>query len=179
MPNYQPSWWWYIAIFHLFLSLSCYTLLKGGAFDLEFISISVATQSSFGIITLFVPFLPSTIFSCLHFYSFCTPLQIVNSSNFLLLGDFNVDFCNPSDQVRDILLNFLYTTCAFPYSYQSFWNIVTYWPSNGCQFRAAAAMYTNSSIVHFGISLTLELKVHRATARNSRKVLFYNKGEGD
>ena len=77
-------------------SLSCHVLLTGGPFELEFISLSVLSQSSFCkfCICLFYrpPSSPVYIFDNL-----CTTLQILNPvvfRNFLLLGDFNVDICN-------------------------------------------------------------------------------------
>ena len=97
---------------YVHLSLSCNILLRGGPFELEFISISVLSQSSlckFCICLFYRP--PSSPVST--FDKLCTTLQILNPAdfpNFLLLGDFNVDFCNQNSHlfshVNDILLSF-------------------------------------------------------------------------
>ena len=79
-------------------SLSCMVLLRGGPFNLEFLAISVFVESStihfckkFCICLFNRP--PSSSVSI--FDNLCTTLQIINPayfSNFILIGDFNVDF---------------------------------------------------------------------------------------
>ena len=95
-------------------SLSCKVLLQGGPHNLEFLALSV-TRTSVSVsnkfcICLFYrpPSSPAFIFDNL-----CTTLQMVNPaqfSTFILLGDFNVNFCNPQhplfSHVSDILYNF-------------------------------------------------------------------------
>ena len=109
-----------VALLFFHLSLSRNILLRGVPFELEFISISVLSQSSlcrFCICLFYHP--PSSPVSI--FDSLCTTLQILNPadfSNFFLLGDFNVDFCNQSSHffshVNDILLSFSLTQIVSP-----------------------------------------------------------------
>ena len=95
-------------------SLSCKVLLQGGPHNLEFLALSVTCRSASVFnkfcICLFYhpPSSPGFIFDNL-----CTTLQMVNPakfSTFILLGDFNVNFCNPQhllfSHVSDILYNF-------------------------------------------------------------------------
>jgi len=95
-------------------SLSCEVLLQGGPHNLEFLAPSV-TCTSVSVCNKFCiclfyhpPSSPGFIFDNL-----CTTLQMVNPaqfSTFILLGDFNVNFCNPQhplfSHVSDILYNF-------------------------------------------------------------------------
>ena len=77
-----------IAIY-IHISFSCKVILKGGPFALEFISISIVSQSSFCLCLFYRP--PSSPVSI--FDNLCTTLQIVNPadfSGFVLVGDFNV-----------------------------------------------------------------------------------------
>ena len=76
-------------------SLTCNLLLQGGPFGLEFLSLSMVSQYSLNRFCLFLfyrpPSSPVSIFDNL-----CTTLEIVNPakfSSFVLLGDFNVNFC--------------------------------------------------------------------------------------
>ena len=67
--------------------------MKGGPFSLEFLALSVSTASNKFCICVFYrpPSSPVSIFDLF------TTLQMINPayfSTFLLLGDFNVDFCN-------------------------------------------------------------------------------------
>ena len=97
-------------------SLSCKVLLRGGPFNLEFLAISVFVESStihfckkFCIFLFYRP--PSSSVSI--FDNLCTTLQIINPayvSNFLLIGDFNVDFCNPNHFMYSHLIDLL---CSF------------------------------------------------------------------
>ena len=97
-------------------SLSCKVLLRGGPFNLEFLAISVFVESStihfckkFCICLSYCP--PSSSVSI--FDNLCTTLQIINPayfSNFLLIGDFNVDFCNPNHFMYSHLIDLL---CSF------------------------------------------------------------------
>ena len=100
---------------YVHFSFICNVIIKAGPFDLEFISVSLLSRSSFGKFCLCLfyrpPSSPVSVFDNL-----CRTLQIVNPvdfSNFLLLGDFNVDFCNPEhhlfSHVSNILLNFSLT----------------------------------------------------------------------
>ena len=97
---------------YVHFSFICNVILKAGPFDLEFISVSLLSHSSFGkfCLCLFYRPPPSPV-SVLD--NLCTTLQIVNPvdfSNFLLLGDFNVDFFNREhhlfSHVSNILLSF-------------------------------------------------------------------------
>ena len=95
------------------MSLLCKVLVKGGPFSLEFLALSVSTISNKFCICVFYrpPSSPVSIFDNL-----CTTLQMINPayfSTFLLLGDFNVDFCNSQHFVFSYLNNLL---CSFSLS---------------------------------------------------------------
>ena len=81
--------------------------MKGGAFSLEFLALSVSTASNkFCICGFYRPASsPVSIFDHL-----CITLQMINPaylSTFLLLGDFNVDFCNSKHDMFSHLNNLL------------------------------------------------------------------------
>ena len=90
-------------------SLSRKVLLKGGPHNLEFLALSATSTS----VAIKVPFYcpPSSPVSI--FDNLCTTLEMVNPAQFstlLLLGDFNVNFCNPQhhlfSHVSDIMYSF-------------------------------------------------------------------------
>ena len=144
-------------------SLLCKVVLQGGPFYLELISISFHSKPSF-CLTLFYrpPSSPVSIFDNL-----CTTLQIINPAqfyNFILLGNFNVNFCNTDhfllSHMQDILLNFSLSQVVSSYTYIS---------SSGNPSLIDLAMMTNpeelqqcttilplSNSDHYGVSLTLE-----------------------
>ena len=110
-----------VALLYLFIfSFSCKVLLQGGPFALEFISI--VSQPSFCLCLFYRP--PSSPVSV--FDNLCTTLHIVNSadfSSFLLIGDFNVNFCNTDhflfSHVQDVMLRFSLTQVASSHTYIS------------------------------------------------------------
>ncbi len=98
---------------HILDSLSCKVLLQGGSHNLEFLALSVTSMSvatKFCICLFYRPHASSPVSI---FDNLCTTLQMFNPaqfSTFLLLGDFNVNFCNPQhylfSHASDILYSF-------------------------------------------------------------------------
>ena len=164
---------------YVHLSLSCDILLKGGPFELELISLSVLSHLSlckFGVCLFYRP--PSSPVSI--FDKLCTTLQILNPavfSNFLLLGDFNVDFCNPNSNlyshVNDLLLSFSLTqivpspTHISPSGNPSLIDLAMV--ANTEYLKQCTPIPPLSTSDHLGLSITLQWKVLRAPPRKSRK----------
>ena len=171
---------------YVHLSLSCNILLTGGPFELEFISLSVSSQSSFCKFCICLFYRPPSS-SVSIFDNLCTTLQILNPvhfRNFLLLGDFNVDFCNQTSylysHVNDIMLNFsLSQIVSSPTRISSSSNsslIDLAMVSNTDHLNQCTLIPPLSTSDHLGLSITLKWKVHRATASKSRKVWLYKHG---
>ena len=129
------------------------------------------------------PSYPVSIFDKL-----CTTLQILNPAdfpNFLLLGDFNVDFCNQNSHlfshVNDILLSFSLTQIvSSPTRISSSGNssfIDLAMVADTEHLKQCILTLLLSTTDHLGLSITLQLKVHHATARKPRKVWFYKHGD--
>ena len=107
-------------------SLLFKVLLQGGPHSLKFLALSISTKSNNSntvCICLFYrpPSSPVSIFDNL-----CTTLQLVQPpkfSIFLLLGDFNVDFCNQQNYlfsyVNDIMLSFSLSQIVPSYTHKS------------------------------------------------------------
>ena len=99
-------------VLYAYNSLTCKVLLQGGQHNLEFFALSITSEPFVSISFIFAFFTvvhhPVSIFDNL-----CTALQMVNPAQFsifLLLVDFNVNFCNPQyylfPHVNDILDSF-------------------------------------------------------------------------
>ena len=174
---------------YVHFSFICNVILKAGPFDLEFISVSLLSRSSFGKFCLCLFYRPpSSPVSVLD--NLCTTLQIVNPvdfSNFLLLGDFNVDFCNPEhhlfSHVSNILLSFSLTQVVPSPTHVSHSGtsslIDLAMLANIEQLQQCSTIPPLSTSDHCGISLTLAWTIHRATPCNSRKVWLYREGDYD
>jgi len=96
-----------VALLCMYITICHVVLLQGGPHNLEFLAPSV-TCTSVSVCSKFC--------ICLFYHPPSSPgttLQMVNPakfSTFILLGDFNVNFCNPQhllfSHVSDILYNF-------------------------------------------------------------------------
>ena len=128
---------------------------------------------------LFMSFLPTTISSCFYFWWLCTTLQIIdpaNFSRFLLLGDFNVNFCNTHhflfSHLQDIMLSFSLTQVVPSYTYISLAGTPSLLDlamlSNPEQLQQYSTIPPLSTSDHYGISLTLNLKTMAAKPCKSR-----------
>ena len=105
--------------------LLCDVLLQGGPFGLEFLSLSIMSQpiSCKFCLCLFYRPPSSPVFI---FDNLCTTLRMVNPARFrgfVLLGDFNVNFCNKDhhlfSHVSDVLCTFSLTQVVSSYTYIS------------------------------------------------------------
>ena len=165
---------------------SCNVLLQGGPNNLEFLSVSIV-HTSFVNRLCVCPFYrpPSSPVSI--FDDLCTTLHIVNPaqfSNFLLIGDFNVNFCNQEhylfSYVSDILYSF--SLCQVVPSY-------THISPTGTKSLIDLALLSNyehlqhcttisplSTSDHLGISLVLTWKARAANPCKSRRVWLYKEG---
>ena len=77
-------------------SLTCNLLLQSGPIGLEFLSLSIVSQYSLNRFCLCLFYRPPSS-PVSNSDNLCTTPQIVNPakfSTFVLLGDFNVNFCN-------------------------------------------------------------------------------------
>ena len=148
--------------------------------------VSIVSQPSFCLCLFYRP--PSSPVSV--FDNLCTTLQIVNPadfSSFLLIGDFNVKFCNTDhflfSHVQDIMLSFSLTQVVSSHTYIS----PSGTPSlldlamltNTEQLQAGTTIPPLSTSDQYGVSLTLEGKIKAATSCKSRRVWFYCQGDYD
>ena len=164
-------------------SMSCKVLLKGGPFSLELISIVFLYQSPFSLCFFYRP--PS---SPVSFDDLCTTLQIIdpaNFSRFLLLGDFNVNFCNTHhflfSHLQDIMLSFSLTQVVPSHTYISLAGTPSLLDlamlSNPEQLQQCSTIPPLSTSDHYGISLTLNLETMAAKPCKSRMVWLYRQGD--
>ena len=175
-----------IAIYVHF-SLSCSIILQGGPFDLEFLSISVLSHSSFCKLCLCLFYRPPSSHVSIFDNLFHT-LQILNPakfSSFLLLGDFNVNFCNPDhflfSHIRDIMLSFSLNQVVPSYTHVSPSGIPSLIDlamlANIEQLQNCTTIPPLSTSDHYGISLTLKRKTSAATPSKSRMIWLYQEGD--
>lgn len=158
--------------------------LKGGPHNLEFLALSVtsvAVASKFCICLFYRP--PSSPVSI--FDNLCTTLQMVNPaqfSTFLLLGDFNVNFCNPQHylfpHVNDVLYSFSLVQVVPSFTHVS---------PNGSTSLIDLALLSDisclhscttlpplSSSDHLGLSLAIKWKSNpKATYSKPRRIWIY------
>ena len=162
---------------------SCNVLLQGGRNNLEFLSVSIVHVSFVNRLCVYLsyrpPSSPVSIFDDL-----CTTLHIVNPaqfSNFLLIGDFNVNFCNQEhylfSYVSDILYSFslcqvvpLYTHIS-PTGTKSLIDLALLSTTEHLQHCTTVPPLSTSD--HLGISLVLTWKSRTANPCKSRRVWLY------
>ena len=177
-----------IALFVHF-SLSCHILLTGGPFELEFISLSVLSQSSLCKFCTCLFYRPPSS-PVYIFDNLCTTLQILNPAvfrNFLLLGDFNVDVCNQTSylysHINDIMLSFSLTqivtspTRISPSGNSSLIDLAMV--SNTEHLKQCTLIPPLSTFDHLGLCITLQWKVHRAATSKSKRIWLYKHGNFD
>ena len=122
------------------------------------------------------------------FDSLCHTLQIVNParfSTFLILGDFNVNFCTPDrflfSHIQDILLSFSLHQAVPSHTYISQSGIPSLIDlamlANMDQLQHCATIPPLSTSDHYGISLTLKRKIGLATSCKSQMVWLYQEGD--
>ena len=161
-------------------------LLQGGPNNLEFLSVSSVHTSFVNrlCVCLFYrpPSSPVSIFNDL-----CTTLHIVNPaqfSNFLLIGDFNVNFCNQEhylfSYVSDILYSFSLCKVVPSYTHisptgtKSLIDLALLSTTEHLQHCTTIPPLSTSD--HLGISLVLTWKSGAANPCKSRKVWLYKEG---
>ena len=168
------------------IAFSCNVLLQGGPNNLEFLSVSIVHTPFVNrlCVCLFYrpPSSPVSIFNDL-----CTTLHIVNPaqfSNFLLIGDFNVNFCNQEHYLFSYVSGILYSCslCQVAPSY-------THISPTGTKSLIDLALLSNtehlqhcttipplSTSDHLGISLVLTWKARATNPCKSRRVWLYKEG---
>ena len=153
------------------------------------ILISFYYMSTF-LYILFVSFLPSTIISCFYVLIIFvyTTLQILNPvkfHSFVIIGDFNVNFCNKDHHlfsyIGDTLCNFSLTQVVLSHTHIS--------PSGASSLLdyvllpdLQLLLYCDtipalSTSDHLGISLALAWNPPRAKVPKPRKVWLYSLGD--
>ena len=169
-------------------SLSCKVLLQGGPFNLEFLALSVSAASvshKFCICLFYRP--PSSPVSI--FDNLCITLQMINPayfSTFLLLGDFNVDFCNPQhfmfSHLNNILCSFSLTqvvpsfTHVSPSGSKSLIDLALL--ADKSHLQSCSTIPPLSSSDHLGVSLTVKWKSRLETTRtNPRRIWMYKNAD--
>jgi len=167
--------------------LLCDVLLQGGPFGLEFLSLSIMSQPISGKFCLCLFYRPpsSPVFI---FDNLCTTLQMVNPARFrgfVLLGDFNVNFCNKDhhlfSHVSDILCTFSLTQVVSSYTYISPTgspSLIDYALLSDTQLLLdCATIPPLSTSDHLGIGLTLTWRLPQAKVCKSRKVRLYSQSD--
>ena len=165
-------------------SLSTKVLLQGGPYNLEFLALllkSGAIGNSFCICLFYRP--PSSPVSI--FDNLCTTLQVVNPvqfSTFLLLGDFNVNFCNPShflfSYVKDIMHSFslsqVVPSCTHVNPNGSTSLIDLALLSDLSHLQSCVTLPPLSSSDHLGVSLALKWKTReKSHLTKPRRIWMY------
>ena len=105
-----------------------------GPCDLEFITISISSPHSSHkhCISLLYrpPSLPAATFD--DIFAVVHQINPFSFSGFVLIGDFNIDFYNPSHPLFSRLNSFLYsfslTDYTITHSHQAKWRTISYWP---------------------------------------------------
>ena len=165
-------------------ALSCSVFLEGGPNGLEFLSVSVESRLCVNPLCVCVfyrpPSSPLSVFDEL-----CTTLQVVNParfSNFLLIGDFNVNFCNQDHPLfSDILYSFSLSqvvtshTHVSPAGTQSLIDLALLLNTEHLQYCTTIPPLSTSD--HLGISLGLRWKSLAANPCKSRKIWLYKDGD--
>ena len=92
-------------------SLTCEIVLEGGPHNLEFLSLSISSHLFFVLFCILLFHCPPSSLTCI-FDNLCATLHLVDPakfSNFLLLGDFNVNFFSSSHPLLSYVYDILYS----------------------------------------------------------------------
>ena len=161
-------------------------MFQGGPFPLEFLSLSITCQPfcTFCLCLFYRP--PSSPVSI--FDNFCTTLQILNPAkfhSFVIIGDFNVNFCNKNHHlfsyIDDSLCNFSLTQVVSSHTHISpsgTSSLLDYVLLPDLQFLLyCATIPALSTSDHLGISLALAWNPPCAKVPKPRKVWLYSLGD--